>query len=118
MKILLSALLFVLRNISIPVFIKFIMQDDSQVDEKINSFKRICEKSKCFSIDISNALAGSLRTSNLFKIAIKGMPSFRFDDTGVIQLVEAVIKSNIQLVDLSLPYHRITGNAYSFFNVR
>ena len=81
----------------------------NEIDEKLNSFKKICEKSKYFPINISNSLVGSLRTSNLFKIAIKGVPSFRFNDTGVIQLVEAVVKSNIQLVDLSLPYHRITG---------
>ena len=77
--------------------------------DKIAFFEDYCKTSSSFPIHIIRSLATSLRQSNLFKIAIKGSQSYRFDDTGVFQLVDALIKSNIYLVDLSLPYHRITG---------
>jgi len=43
------------------------------------------------------------------KLAIKGsICGFRLNDNHVISLTEAIIRSNIQLIDISLSYHRIT----------
>lgn len=76
-------------------------------------FKSTCEDSSRFPLIVTLSLVESLTVSNLFKIAIKGNASFRMDDNAVFSLVESIKKADILLVDLSLPYHRITGIRYA-----
>ena len=82
---------------------------------KIDIFMDSCANANIFSLDMMKAIVDSLMNSNLQKISVKGGKKFRFEDDHIIYLTEALMKSNIQLVDLSLTYHRITGFIYLFY---
>ncbi len=51
-----------------------------------------------------------LKYSKLTKLHLKGsqLPA-RLTDTNIIRMIAAMLTANIQLQELSLPYHRITG---------
>lgn len=83
--------------------------DSEQSVSKIDVFMDSCANSNVFSLDMMQAIVDSLMSSNLQKISVKGGKKFRLEDDHVIYLTEALMKSNIQLVDLSLTYHKITG---------
>ena len=86
--------------------------NNEELVPKIDIFMDSCANSNIFSLDMMKAIVDSLMNSNLQKISVKGGKSFRFEDDHIIYLTEALMKSNIQLVDLSLTYHRITGFIY------
>ena len=51
-----------------------------------------------------------LRFTKLTKLHLKGSQvQVRLTDTNVIRMTAALLAANIQLQELSLPYHRITG---------
>ena len=84
--------------------------NNDQLVSKIDVFMDFCANANIFSLDMMKAIVDSLMTSNLQKISVKGSKKFRLTDEHVIYLTEALMKSNIQLIDLSLTYHKITGN--------
>ena len=93
-------------------------RNDLEMKEKLALFNDVMESSENFHLFnpmIVNYIEKSLKVSNLTKIAIKGsIAGFRFNDNHVVSLVEAIVKSNIQLLDLSLTYHHITGTVCPF----
>ena len=97
-----------------PVEVQEVVDSDNNFNDqkevlKIEVFVDSCGNANCFSLDMIKAITDSLLISNLQKISIKGSKNIRFNDYHIIYLTEALMKSNIQLVDLSLTYHKITG---------
>jgi hypothetical protein len=65
-------------------------------------------------LDLCELTLNSLQYSYLRKLEIRGsnLPN-RFNDNDIIHLIEGLVAANVQLEELSLPYHRITGNYIS-----
>jgi len=83
--------------------------NEKSMEEKLTAFTESCDNTNTIPKFFISTLESTLRVNNLFKIAIKGTPEFRFDDLSITTLVESIIKADILLVDLSLTYHRING---------
>lgn len=65
------------------------------------------------------AVMNSLQTNQLTKLSIKGSDlDVRFTDKHIIKLTESLISANIQLSEVSLPYHEITGKKISSLLLR
>jgi Ran GTPase-activating protein (RanGAP) involved in mRNA processing and transport len=60
-----------------------------------------------------DTIASNIRFNRLSKLTIKGFGmEKRIGDFEVVRLVEALVAANIQLEEISLPYHRITDNGF------
>lgn len=88
------------------------MVDSPEELAKLSRFKQILQHSEILdgnSLDVG-FLVESLSMNNLLKLNVRGSTcGFRLNDSHVIGLIESMIKCNIQLQDLSLSYHHITG---------
>lgn len=87
------------------------------MNQKLTNFESIILANE--SADVNPAVVRSLLTalssSNLLRIKIKGSSNgLRLNDAHVIGLTESIVKANIQLLELSLTYHLITGIVFLF----
>jgi hypothetical protein len=77
--------------------------------EKLESFGVTAEESGAFNGNMVPFIYKSLEYNNLRSLAIKGFEGgFKLNDSHVISLTMAILKADIQLVDLLLTYHLIT----------
>jgi hypothetical protein len=87
-----------------------VRENNSQTEEDLNNFLSLIQSSNLFSSEVIGILYSSLKVSDLKKIYIDGSKSgIRLDDEHISYLTSAIERSNIELDELSLPHHKVTG---------
>lgn len=87
---------------------------DDQMEYFISILLTDQNSAYAFHSELLDIIANNIRLNQLSKLTIKGSGmDKRIGDFEVVRLVEALVAANIQLEEISLPYHRITGMSVS-----